>query len=253
MLPTACQKLTKDNTIRTDATINREMTCLHHIFTKAVEWEMIEHTPFERGKSLLLKEKNQRIRYLTEAEIERLLEECQGRKHLHRIVICALITGMRKGEILSLKWNQVRNGFIYLEKTKTKNKREIPINEDLTQNFKEIRKEQGLTSEYVFTYSTRSISRIDRAFKGALDRAGIEDFKFHDLRHTFVSHQFMRGATMKEVQEQLGHKTMTMTLRYAHLSQEHKKKAVSLLNGLTKKPVCHKTVTSPQTAISSVG
>jgi integrase len=99
---------------------------------------------------------------------------------------------------------------------------------------KEIRREEGLTSNYIFTYCRRTINRVDRAFKGALDRAKIEDFKFHDLRHTFASHVIMRGGTLKDVQELLGHKTMTMTLRYAHLSQEHKKKAVNLLNGLTR-------------------
>lgn len=73
------------------------------------------------------------------------------------------------------------------------------------------------------------------------------DFTFHDLRHTFASQLLMKGGTLKDVQELLGHKTMTMTLRYAHLTQEHKKKAVNLLNGLTAstgdKGICHKTVT----------
>jgi integrase len=108
------QKLTKDGTIRKDSSVNREMACLHHVFSKAVEWEMVERSPFERGKSLILKENNQRIRYLTEDEIWRLLIECEGpkQKHLHRIVVCALNTGMRKGEILGPRWDQVRNGFI---------------------------------------------------------------------------------------------------------------------------------------------
>jgi len=74
---------------------------------------------------------------------------------------------------------------------------------------------------------------VDIAFKAVFKRAGIEDFKFHDLRHTFASHLAMKGASPKDLQELLGHKTMSMTTRYAHLSQEHKKKAVSLLNGLT--------------------
>jgi len=248
------QKLTKDGKIRTDASVNREMACLHHLCTKAVEWEMIERSPFDRGKSLLLKENNQRIRYLTEDEIDKLIEECKSRKHLYRIVICALNTGMRKGEILNLKWSQIRNGFIYLEKTKTKEKREIPINDDVNQIFMEIRKEEGLTSKYVFTYAKRSISRIDRAFNGALNRAGIEDFKFHDLRHTFASHVIMKGGDLKDVQELLGHKTMTMTLRYAHLSQEHKKKAVNLLNGLTNcvKSDMSQNVTNYKSLISTV-
>ena len=228
------QKLTKNKTIRANASINREIACLHHIFTKAVEWEKVERSPFDKGKSLLLSEDNQRIRYLTEEEIESLLDECKSKQHLHRIVTCAINTGLRKGDILGMRWDQVRNGFIYPDKnTETKKRREIPINDDLAQMFKEIRKEQGLTSKYIFTYSKRTISRVDRAFKGALSRAGIENFRFHDLRHTFASHLIMRGADLKDIQELLGHKTMTMTLRYAHLSQEHKKKAVNLLNGLT--------------------
>lgn len=248
-------KLTKDGTLRADATVNREMACLHHIFTKAVEWEMMERSPFDRGKSLLLKENNQRIRYLTETELKKLVEECKPKAHLHRIVTCALNTGMRRGEILSLKWGQIRNGFIYLEKTKTKNRREIPVNDDLEGILKDIRKDQGLTSKYVFTYAKRSVGRIDRAFKGALDRAGIEDFKFHDLRHTFASHLIMRGASLKEVQELLGHKTMTMTLRYAHLSQDSKKKAVNLLNGLIGdvNSDMSQNVTKSKSQISAVG
>jgi len=108
---------------------------------------------------------------------------------------------------------------------------------------------------YVFTYKAgketpaKSMKRVNRSFKAALTRAGIEDFKFHDLRHAFASHFVMRGGNLKELQEILGHRDITMTMRYSHLSQEHKKKAVNLLNGLTaskigKKSVCHKTVTN---------
>jgi integrase len=129
--------------------------------------------------------------------------------------------------------------------------REESVNENLAQISKEIRKEEGLTSEYVFTYAKWSISRVDRALKGALDRAGIEDFKFHDLRHTFASHLIMRGASLREVRELLGHKTMT--LRYAHLGQESKKKAIGLLNGLTSKLTRHKTGTFPKSQISAIG
>ena len=89
---------------------------------------------------------------------------------------------------------KIRNRFIYPDKNSdTKKRREIPINNDMATIFKDIRKEQGLTSRYVFTYGKRNISRVDRAFKGALERAGIENFRFHDLRHTFASHMLMRG------------------------------------------------------------
>jgi integrase len=229
--------------LRSDAAVNREMSCLHHLFTKAFEWEMVEQSPFDRGKSLRLKENNKRLRFLTEDEIPTLLDACP--EYLRRIVICAINTGMRRGEILSLKWDQVRNGFIYLSKTKTNEPRQIPINDDLELLFKEIRKDQHLTSKHVFTNTGKQVRAIERSFRGSLKRAGIQDFRFHDLRHTFASLVLMKGGSLKDVQELLGHKTMTMTLRYGHLTQEHKRKAVNLLNGLTSDvdATCHKTVT----------
>ena len=271
------QKLTKNGTIRKDSTVNREISCLRHILTKAVEWEMIEKHPFREGRNLIVKEDNERIRYLDEEELQRLLDECP--QHLERIVKCAVNTGMDRGEILNLKWEQIRDGFIHLPIYKTRPPRQVPINDDLNDVFKEIRREQQLGSEYVFTFWNgahnlkgdkplrkrkglapvpRTISSVKTAFKGALRRAGIEGFRFKDLRHTFASHMVMRGATMKELQELMGHKTMNMTMRYAHLSQEHKKKAVNLLNGLTasKKPAdgtCHKSVTSSKSSSVTPG
>lgn len=101
-----------NGTLRTDAAVNRIMSCFRHLFTKEVEWEMAEESPFRKGKSLFLKENNQRIRYLTDDEVDSLLNECPA--FLADVVECAINTGMRKGEILNLKWDQIRNGFIYL-------------------------------------------------------------------------------------------------------------------------------------------
>jgi len=95
--------LTVNKTIRKDASVNRTMSCLRHIFSKAVEWEMIEQNPFDKGKSLILKENNMRMRFLTEDEIKSLLDACND--PLVPIVDCAVNTGMRKGEILGLKWD----------------------------------------------------------------------------------------------------------------------------------------------------
>ena len=92
---------------------------------------------------------------------------------------------------------------------------------------------QNSASQYVFTYKGKRVKNIKKAFKTALKNAGIIDFRFHDLRHTFASQVIMRGGDLKDVQELLGHKSISMTLRYSHLSQEHKKRAVNLLNGLT--------------------
>jgi len=260
------QKPTMHGTVRKDATVNRAVSCLHHMFTKAVTWEMIEQSPFDKGESLHIKENNQRVRYLKEDEIDRLLDECFP--YIKNIVECALNTGMRRGEILSLKWNQVRNGFIYLKETKTSNPRQIPINDTLDEMFKRINSEQnpskkvvgldgkpvkGFKSDYVFCRNGKPYKYITNTFNAGVKRAGITDFKFHDLRHTFASQLLMKGGTLKDVQELLGHKTMTMTLRYAHLSQEHKRKAVNLLNGLTsrKKVDCHKPVTNDNAMASS--
>jgi len=246
------QKKTFKDTIRTVATINREISCLHHLFAKAVEWEMAELNPFDKGKTLLAKENNSRLRYLSEDEISKLLPACPT--HLYDIVLCALNTGMRRGEILSLKWDQIKDGQIYLQHTKTNTPRQVPINQTLTELFKSVRKKQKIGTEYVFTFSPKTkkkegnltvvnaetgdrVLEVKRSFATAMKKAKIDNFRFHDLRHSFASHMIMRGASLKEVQEILGHTTMTMTLRYAHLSQEHKVKAVNLLDGLTSPSV----------------
>jgi integrase len=197
---------TQHGSLRKDASVNRVIACLRHMLTKAVEWEMLDRNPFDKGRSLQLKENNRRLRYLTEEEIAKLLKECpdpSGPKlkrekgliigsqapYLKDFVVIALNTGMRKGEILSLKWSQIRNGFIYLEKTKTDEARQVPISSDLDRYLKGIRRRQHLTSQYVFPDERGGFIRdIKTAFKNALSRAGITDFRPHDLRHTFASH-----------------------------------------------------------------
>jgi len=215
---------------------------------------MEERNPFDKGKSLLMKENNQRFRYLTENEITTLLNKSVN-KYTRDVVTAVINTGMRRQEVLNLKWSQVRNGFIYLSKTKTNEARQIPINDGLAELFKNIRKRNELRSNYVFwDKAGKPFAYIKVSFKASLRKAGIEDFRFHDLRHIFASHFIMRGGTLKELQEILGHKNITMTMRYAHLSQEHKKKAVNLLHGLTasENDTCHKTVTSPNVAKTSI-
>ena len=112
---------------------------------------------------------------------------------------------------------------------------------------------EGFNSNYVFGIKHKPYTYITNTFNTGVKRAGVEDFKFHDLRHTFASQLLMKGGSLKDVQELLGHKTMTMTLRYAHLSQEHKRKAVNLLNGLTarKKSDGHKPVTNDNARVST--
>lgn len=123
---------------------------------------------------------------------------------------------------------------------------------------KSIRGKNQLRSEYVFCDKKGSpFKEIKTSFKAALRRAGIEDCRFHDLRHTFASHFIKRRGSLKDLQELLGHKTLTMTMRYAYLSQEHKKKASNLLNGLTALKMVnsdyHKTVTVSKSSMTAIG
>jgi len=220
---------------RKPATVNRVLSCLRHMMTKAVEWDMVRQNPFDSGGRLHRKENNVILRFLSEDEITRLLAVCTGNmKYLQDIITCAINTGMRKGEILSLEWGQIRNGQIYLTDTKGQKPREIPVNDDLGALFKSIRSRSGLRQKRVFTYQGKPIGdNVKNGFKSALKRAGIEKFRFHDLRHTFASHFVMRGGDLKTLQEILGHSNLATTMRYAHLSKAHKAKVINIVCGLT--------------------
>ena len=212
------------------ATVNRVLACLKHMFTKAVDWNMAsEGTLKQVRKVKFLKENNKRLRYLDVEECQRLIGICPD--HLKPIVTVALNTGMRRGEILGLRWEQVdlRHGFILLETSKNGERREIPINTTLEYLFKEM--PHSVESKYVFVDKNgKPYKEIKRSFSTALRRVGISDFRFHDLRHTFASHLVMAGIDLTSVKELLGHKTITMTLRYSHLAPEHKRKAVNTLD-----------------------
>jgi integrase len=189
---------------------------------------MLEVSPFKRGSRLAYRENNQRDRFLSQEEIEALLKACSP--HLLSIVEVALHTGMRKGEILSLTWEQIRGGLIYLRETKSKRPRQIPIEERVGEIFKELQAKNRWKSSYVFLgLDGKPLGDVKKAFLGACRRAGIENFKFHDLRHTFASHLIMKGASIKAVQKLLGHAESRTTDRYSHLAPDHLKDAVNLL------------------------
>jgi len=220
---------------RKPATVNRITSCLRHMITQGQKWEMVDEETAKRVKSVkLLKEDNKRLRFLTLEECHRLIDCCQ--KHLKPIVTIALHTGMRRGEILSLKWEQVdlKHGFILLDISKNGERREIPINTTLEYLFKEI--PHSAESMYVFAGKNGNpLTDIKNSFHAALSKAGILDFRFHDLRHTFASHLVMAGVDLTSVKELLGHKDITMTLRYSHLAPGHKRKAVQVLDRIMDK------------------
>lgn len=209
--------------------------------------------------------------------------------HIRPIVITALNTGMRKEEILSLEWEKhidLRHGFILLDKTKNGDRREIPVNHTLREAL------QGLIrridSPYVFTDKEgKRFKDVKRSFATALKNTeiercrecnnerqkteteepgpcsicggklvrwkGIKDFRFHDLRHTFASQLVMAGIDLTTVKELLGHKTVTMTLRYAHLAPAHKVKAVEVLQeAMTGNPTIQKVYNPKEKGVAGL-
>ena len=210
----------------TPATVNRELACLKHMFNKAKEWGKVSNNPALKVR--LLKEENRRVRYLEKEEIRALLNVCS--KHLKPIVITALNTGMRKSEILNLKWPDVdlRQRIIYIYNSKSGKSRKVDINDWLAETLIRLRKHPQ--SAHVFCNKEGvPYGNIRKSFENAKRRAGIKDFRFHDLRHTFASHLVMAGVDLKTVQELLGHQTYQMTLRYSHLSPDHRRAAVNIL------------------------
>lgn len=213
------------------ATINRHLATIKHMFTKAAEWELIAEDTLKRIRKVkLLKEDNRRLRYLSVPECADLVSECGD--HLKPIVVMALNTGMRRGEILNLRWQHVdlKHGFILLDRTKNGERREIPISDTLRLVLKAIPRRLDVPHVFYDPRTDKPYGDVNEAFSGACRRAKITDFRFHDLRHTFASHLVMAGVDLTTVRELLGHKTLQMTLRYAHLAPAHKMQAINVID-----------------------
>ena len=176
----------------------------------------------------LLKGVTKRLRYLRPDEIQRLISNCSD--HLKPIVIVAVHKGMRKGEILSLRWDQVdfEKGIITLTDTKNDQRRYVPMDETVRSTLREMERK----NDYIFCglKPRRPLVWIELSFRKVLEKSGIEDFKIHDLRHTFASNLVMSGVDLVTVKELLGNKTIEMTLRYSHLVPDHKMRAVNILD-----------------------
>jgi integrase len=224
------------------ASNNKITNIVKHMFNKAVEWDMVESEVLKRIRRVKpLRDDNRRFRYLSKEECNVLISACDP--HLKPIVITALNTGCRRGEILNLTWDNVdlKHGFILLDKTKNGDRREIPINDTLRATLQGI--PRRLDASYVFFDPTtmRPYREVKRSFKTACKRAGITDFHFHDLRHTFASHLVMAGVDITTVSKLLGHKSLNMTLRYSHLAPSHIKQAVDILdNAINEKTISTK-------------
>lgn len=216
------------------ATINRELGCLRHIFNMAIKWKKAQINPVREVK--FLKEPKEKERILTEEEEAKLLETVRTspkEKHLEPIIITALNTGMRKGEILNLKLSNVdfKKKVIIVEGTKNGEILKVPMNHRLTVTLESSKK--VTKSEYVFSDNGKPYGDIKTGWWTALKKAGIENFRFHDCRHTFGTRLGMAGIDIRTIQELMGHKDIKMTMRYSHPTPEHKRKAVEILDRVT--------------------
>ena len=208
------------------STVNRDLALMKFMFSLAVKWGYTKSNPVKEIS--LFKENNKRFRYLLEDEIHRLIE-CSPLQ-LKPVVITALNTGMRKGNILGLKWSDIdfSNNLILLDDSKGGNARQIPINDYLRGILLDLKNNNS--SDYVFLNKLGKPYRdVSVAFKRACKKARIIEFCFHDLRHTFASHLAMANIPILTIQRLMGHKTIQMTMRYAHLSEEYKHQAVDIL------------------------
>jgi len=217
------------------ASINRELAILKNAFNIALkQWGWVRENPVTRIP--MEKEPKDRVRYLTDQEFERLHNACPD--WLKPIVLIARHTGMRKENILSLRWEQVDlfRRVIYLEHTKNDERLGIPLNDTMMGLFKRLSKVRHIKSSYVLCHKNgKRFIEVKTSFQAALREAEIEDFRFHDLRHCFASALVQRGVDLYQVQKLMGHKDGKMTQRYAHLAAENLRDAVLKLDGAETK------------------
>ena len=196
------------------STANRHLSLLRLVFNKAIAWgDFHGLNPCNGIKKK--PEPNHRLRYLSPEEIRQLLAACHQR--LYPVVSCALMTGMRKGEILRLDWRDIdfQSNTIQVLQTKSGKPRKIPLWNKLKQILLDLGPK---TAGPVFALPEIMLRRY---FVMALKDARIPEFRFHDLRHTFASYFAMKTGDLPVLQQILGHSTIQMTLRYAHLSDQH--------------------------------
>lgn len=205
-------------------TVNRYLSALSKAFSNAVkEWHWVQDNPLRRVSKKT--EPRGIVRYLSDEERARLLEACRKseRHELYLIVLFALTTGMRRGELLGLRWPDVdlERRVAVLHNTKNGDRRSVPIVPEVAALLREHGKVRRLDNDLIFAKDSAEVWSFDKAWYQALKDAKLKDFRFHDLRHTAASYLAMSGASVPELAAVLGHRTLAMVKRYAHLSDQH--------------------------------
>ncbi|BBB14756.1 putative phage integrase [Candidatus Rickettsiella viridis] len=210
------------------ATVNRLLALIRSILQKAErEWKWIDKVPVVSMRY----EGEERERWLSKTEAMRLIKELPS--HLADLVTFSLATGLRQANVLNLRWKDVdldkRHAVIPASQSKTKISIAVPLNADAISI---LRKQLFKHSEFVFTYKNVPIKQCNtKAWKKALKRAGIENFRWHDLRHTWASWHVQNGTSLQELQQLGGWTSFKMVLRYAHLNSDQLKRAAERIAG----------------------
>jgi len=250
------------------STINRNVTSIKAALSKAVEWEIIETHPLTKLKMLSV-DSNKKVRYLSKEEEGNLREalkkrdkklrfmrksannwrrerkhsllpdfnQCAFVDYLEPMVLISINTGLRKGELFNLTWEDVdlngRNLTIRGESAKSGRTRHIPLNTEALETLKKWQEQPYLhANNRIFPGKNgKRLDNVDKAWASLLNMANIKDFRWHDMRHHFASKLVMVEVDLNTVRELLGHASLTMTLRYAHLAPAHKIKAVEKISG----------------------
>jgi integrase len=210
-------------------TLNKEIACLRTIIRRAIRNGQLDRDPIMEIKRF---KEIPRDRTLSPEEYQRFLKECS--RNLRPIVQLAYSTGMRCGEILGLRWEQVdfKNKVIILEAldTKTQEKREIPLSLALVGLLQQVPRTLGCP--YVFTYRGKRMESVKTAFKGACRKAGVLGFRFHDLRHCAVTNFRKAGVSDSVIMSISGHKTHSVFRRYDRIDREDRHNALGRVESL---------------------
>ncbi len=202
----------------THATVNRLLEVLRAILRRCVnEWEWLDRAPYVK----MLKEPTRRIRYLTHNEAQRLLAHLP--EHLADMAAFSLATGLRRANVTEMQWSQIdltrRLAWIHPDQAKARKAIAVPLNAEAVLL---IRKWIGKHPTHVFSFNGRPIIQVStKAWYKGLEAAGIEDFRWHDLRHTWASWHVQNGTPLFALQELGGWESPEMVRRYAHLSADH--------------------------------
>lgn len=248
------------------ATVNRNVAVLKSALSKAVEWEIITDHPLKNFK-LLKVDSNPIIRYLTVEEEKSLRNALNIREkniinrrnsgnqwreernynlydnldglnfidHLKPMVLLSINTGLRQGELFNLTWEMIdfdkKILTVYGNIAKSGKSRHVPLNNEAYETLFKWYEQADSSNKLVFPGKNGNIfSNVKKSWLNLLKIAGIEKFRWHDMRHHFASKLVMAGVDLNTVRELLGHSEISMTLRYAHLAPEHKAEAVARLN-----------------------